>query len=139
MEKLKQEDRNKLSRILYNNWDNVFRYLAGSSKDEDNVSYKEVYKYELEEATKDILSLIDIYLETNVFFSRDTVKNWLIENIIGNLLRDVNLDMMFNSIGVLINRENNNRYIHTNNYLILFPFQKLNMYRFVGGKQHTLG
>lgn len=89
MEKLKQEDRNKLSRILYNNWDNVFGYLAGSSKDEDNVLYKEAYKYELEEATKDIISLIDTYLEANAFFNRDSVKNWLIENIIGGLLRDM--------------------------------------------------
>lgn len=45
MEKLRQEDRNKLSRILYNNWDNVFGYLVGSSKDEDDVQYNETSKF----------------------------------------------------------------------------------------------
>jgi len=47
LEKLNQDDKDKLSRILYNNWDNMFKLLTGSSLDEDGVPYKECYKYEL--------------------------------------------------------------------------------------------
>lgn len=88
MKKLNPEDRERLSRILHNNWDNVFKLLTGSSVDEYGVPYKEVYKYELVEREKDFPNLIDIYLESNSFFDRGTMKDWLIQEIIGALLRD---------------------------------------------------
>lgn len=86
MEKLKQEDRDKLSQILHDNWDNIFKLLAGSSVDEDNVPYKEVYKWELLDKEKKFPDLIDIYLENNAFFNKNSVRDWVIQEIVGALL-----------------------------------------------------
>lgn len=86
MEKLKQEDKEKLSRILTNNWDSVFRWLTGSSVDEYDVPYREVYKWELKDITKDYLDMVDTYLENNAFYDRQTVRNWLVREIVGGLL-----------------------------------------------------
>ena len=88
MEKLNQDDKDKLSRILHNSWDNVFKLLTDSSVDEYGVPYKEVYKYELAEREKDFPNLVDIYLESNSFFDRGAMKDWLIQEIVGALLRD---------------------------------------------------
>lgn len=55
---------------------------------EYGVPYKEVYKYELAEREKDFPNLVDIYLESNSFFDRGAMKDWLIQEIVGALLRD---------------------------------------------------
>ena len=70
MEKLKPEDKDKLSRILHDNWDNIFKFLTGSSVDEDNIPYREVYKWELLDREKEFPDLIDVYLENNAFSIR---------------------------------------------------------------------
>lgn len=86
MEKLKQEDRDKLSQVLHDNWDNIFKFLAGSSVDEDNVPYREVYKWELLDREKEFPDLIDIYLKNDAFFNKDSIRDWLIQEIVGALL-----------------------------------------------------
>lgn len=40
MQKLKQKDRDELSRILHNNWDNLFELITGSSVNESGVLIK---------------------------------------------------------------------------------------------------
>lgn len=86
MEKLKQEDRDKLSQVLHDNWDNIFKFLTGSSVDEDNVPYREVYKWELLDREKEFPDLIDIYLKNDAFFNKDSIRDWLIQEIVGALL-----------------------------------------------------
>lgn len=86
MDKLKQQDRDKLSRILHNNWDNIFKFLTDSGCDEENIPYREVYKWELSDREKEFPDLIDIYLENDSFFDRGSVRNWLIQEIVGALL-----------------------------------------------------
>ena len=89
MNRLTQEDKEKLSHILHDNWDNVFELLAGSSIDEYDIPYKEVYRYELEECENDFLNLINTYLENNAFFNRESMRDWVIQQIVGGLLTDV--------------------------------------------------
>ncbi len=86
MEKLKQEDRDKLSQILHDNWDNIFKLLTGSSVNEVDVPYREVYKWELFDREKEFPDLIDTYLENDAFFNKDSIRNWLIQEIVGALL-----------------------------------------------------
>lgn len=83
---LKQEDKNKISQILHNNWDWIFKLLAGSSADEYNTPYREVYKWELSDREKDLPEIIDIYLKNDAFFTRESLRSWIIEEIIGALL-----------------------------------------------------
>lgn len=89
MEKLKQEDKDKLSKILNDNWDLIFTLLAGSSVDEDAVPYKEVYKWELQESIEILIENINIHLHCNNFFSREYLKDWLVGDIAYGLLRNV--------------------------------------------------
>lgn len=86
MNGLKQEDKNKISQILHNNWDWIFKLLAGSSADEYNTPYREVYKWELSDREKDLPEIIDIYLKNDAFFTRESLRSWIIEEIIGALL-----------------------------------------------------
>lgn len=86
MERLKQEDRDKLSQVLRNNWDNIFKFLTGSFINEDGIPYREVCKWELLNREKEFPDLIDIYLENNAFFDKSSVRDWLIQEIIGALL-----------------------------------------------------
>ena len=86
MEKLKQEDKNKISQILHDNWDLIFKLLTGSSVCEYGTPYIEVYKWELSDREKDLPKIIDIYLENEAFFDRSSLRNWVIEEIIGALL-----------------------------------------------------
>lgn len=78
MEKLKQEDKDKLSQVLHDNWDNIFKFLTGSSVDEDSIPYREVYKWELSDRERKFPDLIDIYLKNNTFFNKDSIRDWLI-------------------------------------------------------------
>ena len=86
MEKLKKEDKDKISRILHNNWDLIFKLLTGSSVDENRTPYREFYKWELSDREKDLPEIIDTYLENEAFFDRNSLRNWVIEEIIGALL-----------------------------------------------------
>lgn len=86
MEKLKKEDKDKISQILHNNWDLIFKLLAGSSVDENGTPYREVYKWELSDREKNLPEIIDTYLENNAFFDRSSLRSWIIEEIIGALL-----------------------------------------------------
>lgn len=89
MEKLKQEDKDKLSKILNDNWDVIFKILTNTTKDEGGIPYKEVYKWELEGAMESLIGKIDAHLECNNYFSREHFKGWLIEEIISNLLGSI--------------------------------------------------
>ena len=89
MERLKKEDRAKLSKILNDNWDLVFKLLTGSPNDEDGVPYREVYKWELQERENDFPEIIDVYLENNAFYDRNAFRSWIVEGIVGGLLKDV--------------------------------------------------
>ena len=40
MERLKKEDSDKISQILHNNWDLIFKLLSGSYTDEYGVPYR---------------------------------------------------------------------------------------------------
>lgn len=89
MERLKKEDKTKLSKILNDNWDLVFKLLTGSPNDEDGVPYREVYKWELQDRENDFTEIIDVYLENNAFYDRNAFRSWIVEGIVGGLLRDV--------------------------------------------------
>lgn len=86
MKKLKQEDRDKLSQILHDNWDNVFKFLTGSSVNEYNIPFREVYKWELSDREIEFPNLIDVYLANDAFFNKDSIRDWLIQEIVGSLL-----------------------------------------------------
>lgn len=86
MEKLKKEDKDKISQLLHNNWDLIFKLLIGSSVDEDGIPYREVYKWELSDREKDLPEIIDMYLENEAFFDRNSLRSWIIEDIVGALL-----------------------------------------------------
>lgn len=86
MEKLKKEDKDKILQILHNNWDLIFKLLTGSSVDEDDTPYREVYKWELSDREKNLPEIIDTYLENEAFFDRNSLRSWIIEEIIGALL-----------------------------------------------------
>ena len=86
MERLKREDKDRISKMLNDNWDIVFKLLADSSVDEYDVPYREVYKWELSNREKELPEIIDIYLKNNAFFGRNSLGNWVIEEIIGDLL-----------------------------------------------------
>ena len=53
MEKLKKEDKDKISQILHNNWDLIFKLLVDSSTDEYGIPYRELYKWELSDREKE--------------------------------------------------------------------------------------
>lgn len=86
MERLKKEDKDKISQILHNNWDLIFKLLTGSSNDEEGNSYREVYKWELSDREKELPKTINIYLENDAFFNRCSLRSWIIEEIIGAIL-----------------------------------------------------
>ena len=86
MERLKQEDKNKISQILHNNWDLIFKLLTCSSVDENNTPYREVYKWELSDREKELPNIIDTYLKNDAFFDRHSLRSWIVEEIVGALL-----------------------------------------------------
>ena len=86
MERLKREDKDRISKILNDNWDIVFKLLADSSVDEYDVPYREVYKWELSDREKELPNIIDVYLKNDAFFDRNSLRSWIIEEIVGALL-----------------------------------------------------
>ena len=60
---LKNEDKNKISQILHNNWDLIFKLLVDSSTDEYGIPYRELYKWELSDREKELPEIIDIHLK----------------------------------------------------------------------------
>lgn len=86
MERLKQEDKNKISQILHNNWDLIFKLLTGSSVDENNTLYREIYKWELSDREKELPNIVDTYLKNDAFFDIHSLRSWFVEEIIGALL-----------------------------------------------------
>lgn len=86
MERLKQEDKNKISQILHNNWDLIFKLLTGSSVNENNTQYREIYKWELSDREKELPNIVDTYLKNDAFFDIHSLRSWFVEEIIGALL-----------------------------------------------------
>ena len=86
MERLKREDKDRISKILNDNWDIVFKLLADSSVDEYDVPYREVYKWELSDREKELPNIIDTYLINDAFFDRHSLRSWIVEEIVGALL-----------------------------------------------------
>lgn len=86
MERLKREDKDRISKILNDNWDSVFKLLADSSVDEYDVPYREVYKWELSDREKELPDVIDTYLKNDAFFDRNSLRSWIVEEIVGALL-----------------------------------------------------
>ena len=86
MERLKREDKDRISKMLNDNWDIVFKLLAGSSVDEYDVPYREVYKWELSDREKELPNIIDVYLKNDAFFDRNSLRSWIVEEIVGALL-----------------------------------------------------
>ena len=86
MDRLKREDKDRISKILNDNWDIVFKLLADSSVDEYDVPYREVYKWELSDREKELPDVIDTYLINDAFFDRHSLRSWIVEEIVGALL-----------------------------------------------------
>ena len=86
MERLKREDKDRISKILNDNWDSVFKLLIDSSVDEYDVPYREVYKWELSDREKELPNIIDVYLKNDAFFDRNSLRSWIVEEIVGALL-----------------------------------------------------
>ena len=86
MERLKREDKDKISKMLNDNWDIVFKLLADSSVDEYDVPYREVYKWELSDREKELPNIIDTYLINDAFFDIHSLRSWIVEEIVGALL-----------------------------------------------------
>ena len=86
MERLKREDKDRISKILNDSWDIVFKLLADSSVDEYDVPYREVYKWELSDREKELPNIIDTYLINDAFFDRHSLRSWIVEEIVGALL-----------------------------------------------------
>ena len=86
MERLKREDKDRISKILNDSWDIVFKLLADSSADEYDVPYREVYKWELSDREKELPNIIDTYLKNDAFFDRHSLRSWIVEEIVGALL-----------------------------------------------------
>ena len=86
MERLKREDKDRISKMLNDNWDIVFKLLADSSVDEYDVPYREVYKWELSDREKELPNIIDTYLKNDAFFDRNSLRSWIVEEIVGALL-----------------------------------------------------
>ena len=86
MERLKREDKDRISKMLNDNWDIVFKLLTGSSVDEYDVPYREVYKWELSDREKELSNIIDTYLKNDAFFNRHSLESWIVEEIVGALL-----------------------------------------------------
>ena len=86
MERLKREDKDRISKILNDSWDIVFKLLADSSADEYDVPYREVYKWELSDREKELPDVIDTYLKNDAFFDRHSLRSWIVEEIVGALL-----------------------------------------------------
>ena len=86
MERLKREDKDRISKILNDNWDSVFKLLVDSSVDEYDVPYREVYKWELSDREKELPNIIDTYLINDAFFDRHSLRSWIVEEIVGALL-----------------------------------------------------
>ena len=86
MERLKKEDKDRISKMLNDNWDIVFKLLADSSVDEYDVPYREVYKWELSDREKELPNIIDTYLKNDAFFDRHSLRSWIVEEIVGALL-----------------------------------------------------
>ena len=86
MERLKREDKDRISKMLNDNWDIVFKLLADSSVDEYDVPYREVYKWELSDREKELPNIIDTYLINDAFFDRHSLRSWIVEEIVGALL-----------------------------------------------------
>ena len=72
MKKLEQEDKERISQILYNNWENIFGLLNSSITDKDGVPYKETYKHELKEMENNF-SFITAFSENN---AKKSIIEW---------------------------------------------------------------
>ena len=86
MERLKKEDKDRISKMLNDNWDMIFKLLADSSTDEYDVPYREVYKWELSDREKELPNIVDTYLKNDAFFDRNSLRSWIVEEIVGALL-----------------------------------------------------
>ena len=86
MERLKKEDKDRISKMLNDSWGMVFKLLADSSVDEYGVPYREVYKWELSDREKELPNIIDTYLKNDAFFDRNSLRSWIVEEIVGALL-----------------------------------------------------
>ena len=89
MERLSQKDRVALSRILHNNWDNVFKLLCGSISNQLGVPYSVEYEKELTYIEKNFPDLIDMYLKSNEFFGRNSMRDYVLREIIGRTLGNI--------------------------------------------------
>ena len=47
----------------------------------------DIYKWELSDREKELPEIIDTYLENEAFFNRDSLRSWIIEEIVGALLK----------------------------------------------------
>lgn len=68
-------DINRIIKSLYNRLDDLFELTYGSKLDEDDVLYRNVYKFEIEELLEGISSDINIYLSNNLPFGTSEFTN----------------------------------------------------------------
>ena len=68
-------DINRITKSLYNRLDDLFELTYGSKLDEDDMLYRNVYKFEIEELLEGISSDINIYLSNNLPFGTSEFTN----------------------------------------------------------------
>ena len=83
---LEKEDFFRLARILQSSWSDLFLILKGSYVDCGGERYVDLFKDELYDLGLHLPNLINDYLYNNIVFDRESLKNWLFQNIIDKFL-----------------------------------------------------
>lgn len=80
----------KLSELFRNSefQDFMFECVFGDSKDEDGISYRQVYCHELITTENELIYLVKSHIHHNIPLNRQSIISFVLENIVENLGSD---------------------------------------------------
>ena len=68
--------------------DYMFEMIRGTSKDEDNIPYRQVYTHELLGVEDELIHMIDSFIRHNIPMNRNCIISFVLVNIVDSLICD---------------------------------------------------
>lgn len=81
---LSEEDKCNIREILYESLNENLKFLFPN----DDVSYREEYRYEFCEAVDNLINYINVHMKYKIFFTRTAFMSWFLYYVIDNIVAD---------------------------------------------------
>lgn len=81
---LNEEDKCNIREILYESLNENLKFLFP----DDDINYREEYRYEFCEAVDDLIDYINVHIKYNIFFTRTVFMSWFLYHVIYNIVAD---------------------------------------------------